>query len=81
MLTPQQRLIRARSRVRELSLWRVRAHVEIDGWRWDDGPLQVGDAWPEREGVRHLTCQEVRVPDSWTLDETFCTSTWAGRVY
>ena len=45
--------------------------MQIDGWRWDDGPIRVGDAWPEREGVHHLTCQEVRVPDAWNLEETF----------
>ncbi len=71
MLTLQQRLLRAQARVLELSLWKVRAHVQLGGWHWDGQPLRMGDAWHEREGVHYLTCKEVRVPDEWSLDESF----------
>ena len=71
MLTLQQRLLRAQARVHELSLWKVRAHTQVEGWHWDGQPLQIGEAWPEREGVHHLTCKEVFVPDDWNLDESF----------
>ena len=71
MLTLQQRLIRAQARVHELSLWKVRAYMQIEGWRWDGQPLRMGEAWPEREGVHHLACKEVRVPGEWNLDESF----------
>ena len=71
MLTLEQRLTRAQARVHELSLWKVRSQVRIEGWKWDGQPLQIGDAWPEREGVHHLTCEEVRVPNDWNLDESF----------
>ena len=54
MLTRPQRIERLRNRVRELALWLDRESHVLRGWRFEGGPIEVGEAWPRRDGLIHL---------------------------
>jgi alpha-mannosidase len=69
-LTLQQRLNRLEVRLAELAHWRGRAHLPIRDWRFDDAPLRLGQPWPDRSGVHHLSHPEIVIPASWPLEET-----------
>ncbi len=68
-LTLNQRLDRLRTRIGELSYWRAREGVTIDGWTLDGAPIAHGAGWPDRKGVHKLMAR-AEVPAHWPLDET-----------
>jgi alpha-mannosidase len=68
LLSVEQRLERLRVRLEELSYWRARAWVDLDGWTFDGAPLRLGDLWPRRDGVVSLAHPEIEVTHSWPLD-------------
>jgi alpha-mannosidase len=65
-LTPEQRLERLTTRTAEITLWRVRETVDIDGWTFEGEPIAVGAPWPRRAAVVHLAAK-AEVPTHWPL--------------
>jgi alpha-mannosidase len=68
-LTREQRLERLRARLEELSFWRERGSLALDGWRFAGEPIRPGDAWPRRDGVAVITHPGAAVPEAWPLEE------------
>ncbi|HWV02765.1 MAG TPA: glycoside hydrolase family 38 C-terminal domain-containing protein [Devosia sp.] len=68
-LTISQRLERLKVRSEELKYWRAREGVTVGGWTVDGGPIEIGGAWPSREGVRKFAAT-AEVPAHWPLEET-----------
>ena len=60
-LTISQRLERLKVRSEELKYWRAREGVTVGGWTVDGGPIEIGGAWPSREGVRKFAATRPRV--------------------
>jgi len=67
-LTVSQRLERVRVRSEELRYWRAREGVAVGGWSIDGKPIELGGAWPSREGV-HKFAATAEVPAHWPLEE------------
>ena len=70
LLPPSQLLVRARRRRDEIGAWRVRERAPVGGWTFGGAPIRVGEAWPDRGGVRHLAAERFEVPAEWPLEET-----------
>src|SRR5580704_551278 len=70
LLSLDQRVRRARRRLGEIAIWRVRETKEIGGWSFDARPIGVGHAWPEKAGVHELISGPFAVPAGWPLEET-----------
>jgi alpha-mannosidase len=70
LLSLDQRVRRARRRLGEIAIWRVREIKEIGGWSFDAKPIAVGHAWPETPGVHELISGPFEVPAGWPLEET-----------
>ncbi len=68
-LTFTQRLERFQVRMAELEFWRVRKTVPIEGWRFNDQPIALGEAWPHKQGTQHFS-GAAEVPSGWPLEET-----------
>ncbi len=68
-LTLDQRRERLRQRIVELEAWRIRARAQVGGWTCDGAPVEVGAAWPDREGVRRFSAQ-AEAPEAWPVEET-----------
>jgi len=69
-LSIAQRLDRVKVRLDELGFWRDRETVPVTGWTLEGKPVEVGAAWPDREGVKHFAAASVTVPSHWPLAET-----------
>ncbi|MGH2751627.1 MAG: alpha-mannosidase [Actinomycetota bacterium] len=69
-ITNEQRLDLIRERTEEITLWRDRSFVHLDGWTFEGRPLPRGAPWPERGGVRELGLPRVTIPELWPLDES-----------
>ena len=67
-LTVSQRLERVRVRSEELRYWRAREGVTVGGWSIDGTPIEIGGAWPSREGV-HKFAATAEVPAHWPLED------------
>lgn len=67
-LTSEQRLDRLNVRIDELTYWRARETVPVTGWSFNDAPIEMGGAWPTREGVVHFAAR-ASVPGHWPLEE------------
>ncbi len=67
-LTLAQRLDRLKVRIDELACWRAREEVEIDGWLFDERPIELGAPWPHRDGVAQFSAT-AELPDHWPVDE------------
>jgi alpha-mannosidase len=70
LLPPNQLLARARRRRDEVGIWRVRERVPVGGWTFEGELIRVGEAWPDRGGVRKLAAERFEVPADWPLEET-----------
>jgi alpha-mannosidase len=70
LLSFTQQLARGRRRLGEIVAWRVRATVPVGGWTFDGAAIEVGQAWPDRGGVRRLAAARFEVPADWPLTET-----------
>jgi alpha-mannosidase len=70
-LSIEQRLHRLEVRLGELRHWRIRDQLPLGDWRFDGQPLDLGEQWPDREGLHVLSHPEAEVPASWPLEETF----------
>jgi alpha-mannosidase len=68
-LTLDQRRERLRQRIVELEAWRIRARVDVGGWTCDGAVIDVGAAWPDREGVRRFAAR-AEASETWPLEET-----------
>lgn len=68
-LRPDQRLVRLDAGIAELANWLIREHVDLDGWRFDGAPIELGAPWPDPDGVHVLSLPETDVPDGWPLEE------------
>ena len=73
-----QRLARLETRLRELTYWRARETLDIDGWRFEGEPIALGAPWPRREGVARLEASAA-VPEGWPLEETRLTLNVGGE--
>jgi len=69
LLSPALRLARVRRRVGEIAAWRVRERTPIAGWSFDAALIGLGEAWPDREGVKLFRARRFEVPAGWTLAE------------
>ena len=69
LLSLDQRVRRARRRLGEIAIWRVRETKEIGGWSFDAKPIGLGQAWPDRLGVHELISGPFEVPAGWPLKE------------
>ena len=67
--TYDRQLDRLTIRLAELAHWRVRACREIADWTLDGAPIEVGGAWPSREGRVHFAAR-ASAPPQWPLEET-----------
>src|SRR6185312_14422231 len=67
-LTSAQRLERLKVRIAELTWWRARETVAIDGWTVGGKPIALGEGWPTREGVLNFKAS-AKVPAHWPLEE------------
>ncbi|HVW91832.1 MAG TPA: glycoside hydrolase family 38 C-terminal domain-containing protein [Devosia sp.] len=67
-LTHAQRLDRVKVRIAELALWRAREKSPVTGWTFEGAPIEIGAAWPDRNGVKHLAAS-AEVPAHWPLEE------------
>jgi len=70
LLSHSQRVRRARRRLGEIAVWRVRETKAIGGWSFDGAPIALGDAWPDRMGVHKIDGGPFEVPAEWPLEET-----------
>lgn len=68
-LTSAQRLDRLKTRLAELPMWRERAAVPVNNWRFEGQPLALGAAWPHRNGPVAFTAS-AEVPADWPLEHT-----------
>ncbi len=68
-LSLTQRLDRLKVRQAEITFWRERESVAIDGWSFDGAPIQMGAAWPHRDGVVHFSA-EATVPAHWPIEDS-----------
>ncbi|KQR73153.1 alpha-mannosidase [Rhizobium sp. Leaf341] len=68
-LTLAQRLERFQVRMAELEFWRVHKTVQIEGWRCNDTPIALGEAWPQVRGTQRFAGFAV-VPAGWPLEDT-----------
>lgn len=68
-LSIRQRVDRLKARIDELWWWRERESAPITGWTFNGAPIEVGDFWPERDGVVTFAA-EAKAPENWPLAET-----------
>jgi alpha-mannosidase len=68
-LTVAQRLEWLAARIAELECWLVRDWRALGDWTFDGRPLRLGEAWPERDGVRRLEHPRVELPAGWPADD------------
>ena len=68
LLSLDQRVRRARRRLGEIAVWRVRDTVAIGGWTFDGVPIAAGDPWPSERGVHVFAGGAFAVPSDWPLD-------------
>lgn len=68
-LSLSQRLDLLTVRSEELTYWRVRRSVPVDGWTVDGAPITLGDVWPTSEGTLSFAAS-ARVPQDWPLADT-----------
>ncbi|MGH2441568.1 MAG: alpha-mannosidase [Chloroflexota bacterium] len=68
--TVDQRLVRLRSRIDEMRSWVDRASLILEGWRCNGLPIEVGDHWPQLDGVTLFERSDVGIPGAWPLEET-----------
>ncbi len=70
LLPPSQVIARARRRRDEIAIWRIRERGPVGGWTFEGAPIRVGEAWPDRGGIRRLAAERFEVPEGWPLEET-----------
>ncbi|MBN9309724.1 glycoside hydrolase family 38 C-terminal domain-containing protein [Devosia sp.] len=68
-LSIAQRLDRVKVRLDELGYWRERETLAVGGWLLNGAPVELGAAWPNREGVQKFEAS-VSVPSHWPIAET-----------
>jgi alpha-mannosidase len=68
LLSLDQRVRRARRRLGEIAVWRVRETVAIGGWTFDGAPIAAGDPWPNDRGVHVFKGGPFESPADWPLD-------------
>ncbi|MCM2451242.1 alpha-mannosidase [Agrobacterium vitis] len=69
-LTYTQRLERIEVRNAEFQFWRARKTVAVEGWRFNDQPIAVGESWPHKTPPIGFTA-DVTVPEGWPLADTY----------
>ena len=69
LLSLRDRVRRARRRLGEVAVWRVRETRGLGPWIFDGAPIAVGAGWPEARGVHRLTGGAFDVPADWPLVE------------
>ncbi|MAS04675.1 MAG: alpha-mannosidase [Ahrensia sp.] len=68
-LSLNQRIGRLAERLSELTWWRERESIAVEGWTFDGEPIAIGAAWPRRDGTVAFAA-EAEVPEDWPLEET-----------
>lgn len=68
-LTLAQRLDLLNVRAEELSYWRVRENLPIEGWTVDGEPISLGADWPQGDSTRRFSA-DCAAPEEWPLQET-----------
>jgi alpha-mannosidase len=70
LLSLARRVRRARRRLGEIEVWRVREERPIGAWTCKGAPIALGAAWPRGEDeVRHFAGGAFEVPPDWPLIE------------
>jgi alpha-mannosidase len=69
LLSLDQRVRRARRRLGEIAVWRVREARPIEGWTFDGAPIAAGDPWPNDRGVHAFKGGPFAAPADWSLDD------------
>ncbi len=69
LLSLAQRVARARRRMGEVAVWRVRETKPVGGWSFDAEPIGLGQDWPQKLGVHELISGPFEVPAGWPLAE------------
>ncbi|HXQ10993.1 MAG TPA: hypothetical protein VN805_08350, partial [Caulobacteraceae bacterium] len=70
LLSLEQRVRRARRRLGEIAVWRVREAVAIGGWTFDGNAIAAGDRWPAERGVHVFEGGPLEAPTAWPLEHT-----------
>ncbi len=68
LLSLEQRVRRARRRLGEIAVWRVREAAVIGAWSFDGVTIATGDRWPNDRGVHSFKGGPFAVPADWPLD-------------
>jgi alpha-mannosidase len=68
-LSLEQRLNRLETRLAELDDWRARERINVNGWKFDGTPINLGEPWPHRRGMAHFTAT-AEAPSHWSIEET-----------
>ena len=69
LLSLKDRVRRARRRLSEIAVWRVRETRELGPWTFDGAPITLGAGWPQARGVHRLVGGAFEVPADWPLAE------------
>ncbi|HEV7158062.1 MAG TPA: hypothetical protein VGN38_06880, partial [Caulobacteraceae bacterium] len=69
LLSLAQRVRRARRRLSEIAVWRVRETLALGAWTFDGAPIAVGAAWPEARAPHRFEGGAFAVPEAWPLAE------------
>ncbi len=65
LLSLKDRVRRARRRLSEVAVWRVRETAELGPWTFDGAPIALGAGWPQARGVHRLAGGAFEVPGDW----------------
>jgi alpha-mannosidase len=69
LLNLKDRARRARRRLSEIGVWRVREARDLGPWTFDGAPIALGAAWPEARGVHRFVGGAFEIPADWPLEE------------
>lgn len=64
-----QRVRRARRRLSEIAVWRVRERAALGPWTFDGAPIGLGEPWPEARAPHTFEGGAFEVPGAWPLAE------------
>jgi alpha-mannosidase len=70
LLSLEQRVRRARRRLGEIAVWRVRETLAIGGWTFDGKAIAAGDPWPAERGVHAFASGRFEAPAAWPLEQS-----------
>jgi alpha-mannosidase len=69
LLSVRDRLRRARRRLGEIAVWRVRETAPLGPWTFDGAPIALGASWPEARAPHTFAGGAFEVPADWPLSD------------